>query len=143
MTDEFTEDLKKLEYRFVQMNEQVSANRRTCTALDEKTKSHTVELEGVQEKFKDLKVWQKKMNSLLNFETRIETLENQAKSDLIAVTKKLEEVQQQAQHHIRKVDAYKMAYGLQVDMMKAVMDPASHRSGKEPTHLHPKRDPEV
>ena len=56
MTDEFTEDLKKLEYRFVQMNEQVSANRRTCTALDERTKGHSVELDGVRERFKDLHI---------------------------------------------------------------------------------------
>ena len=125
------------------MNEQVSAHRRTITALDERTKGHAVDLNVIHDKFKELGDWQKGMNRLLLFDRRIDTLENQAKSDLIAVTKKLEEVQRQAVGHIRKVDAYKMTYGLQVDMMKAVMDPVRHRSGKQATPLHPKRDPEV
>ena len=33
MTDEFTEDLKKLEYRFIQMSETVSQNKRSVAAL--------------------------------------------------------------------------------------------------------------
>ena len=83
------------------------------------------------------------MDHLLTFEPRLETLENQAKSDLIAVTRKLEEVRKQAEGHIKKVDAYKLSYGLQVDMMKAVMDPLRHRSGQAASQKHPKRDTEV
>ena len=76
MTDEFTEDLKKLEYRFCQISEMVTGNKRMCTALDEKSKNHTVEINGIHEKFKSLKDWQKKINKLLTFETRIDLLEN-------------------------------------------------------------------
>lgn len=143
MTDEFTEDLKKLEYRYIQMSEALALNKRSFTALDEKTKHQTVELDSLDGKFKDLRAWQSKINHLLTFEPRLATLENQAKSDLIAVTTKLEEVQMQSRNHIDKVDAFKMAYGLQTDMLKAVMDPLVHRSGKLPTDKNPKRDCEV
>ena len=83
------------------------------------------------------------MDAVLTYEPRIELLENQAKSDLLSVTAKLEQVRREAEHHIKRVDAFKMCYGLQVDMMKAVLNPKTHRPGLPPTHLNPKRDTEV
>ena len=83
------------------------------------------------------------MDVVLTYEPRLNLLENQAKSDLIAVTLKLEQVRKESAHHIKKVDAFKMCYGLQVDMMKTVLDQRTHRSGLPPTPQNLKRDPEV
>ena len=73
------------------------------------------------------------MDVVLTWEPRIDLLENQAKSDLLAVTYKLEQVRKESEHHIKRVDAYKMCYGLSIDMMKAVFNPNAHRSGIPPS----------
>ena len=73
------------------------------------------------------------MDVVLTWEPRIDLLENQAKSDLLAVTYKLEQVRREAEHHINKVDAFKMCYGLSIDMMKTVFNPNTHKSGILPS----------
>ena len=83
------------------------------------------------------------MDVVLTYEPRIDLLENQAKSDLLSVTAKLEQVRREAQNHIKRVDAFKMCYGLQVDMMRTVLDPKTHRPGLPPTPQNPKRDTEI
>ena len=72
------------------MSELCSQNKRAVAALNTNSTQCQTDIAKIKDKFSDLKKWQKKMDVVLTYEPRLNLLENQAKSDLIAVTLKLE-----------------------------------------------------
>ena len=72
------------------MSELCSQNKRAVAALNTNSTQCQTDIVKIKDKFSDLKKWQKKMDVVLTYEPRLNLLENQAKSDLIAVTLKLE-----------------------------------------------------
>ena len=83
-------------------------------------------LEGVTEDVEALK-------SCYKFGPRLKYLENQAKSDLLAVTRKLNELQIANSFNLKRSEALKLVYTMSTDIIKNIMDPVAHKSGKKPS----------
>jgi hypothetical protein len=45
--------------------------------------------------------------------------------------------------NLKRAEALKLIYSMQVDMANAMLDPVKHRSGLKPSHEHPKLATEV
>ena len=83
-------------------------------------------LESTKEEVNELK-------SCYKFGPRITHLEKTAKSDLIAVTNKLSEVLTESKKNLKRSEALKLIYAINVDVGKSLTDPVKHRSAYEPT----------
>ena len=77
------------------------------------------------------------------FGPRISTLENQAKSDLIAVTRKLNEILYENKRNLKRAEALKLIYSMQVEMAQALVDPVKHRCGEKASFEKPKLETAV
>ena len=83
------------------------------------------------------------LHKLEKLEPRIGRLENQAKSDLLAVTTKMSDILKVTKTNMTKEQGVKLCYKMGLDIAEALMDTKKHRSGKEATWKNPRRDPEV
>ena len=77
------------------------------------------------------------------YDHRLSKLENQAKSDLLAVTTKMHEHVELAKKSLNREQTFCMVYGVTNEMMRAVLDLKKHLSGKLGTFEKPKRETEV
>ena len=73
------------------------------------------------------------LKSCYKFGPRLKILENQAKSDLIAITNQLSEILNENKSNMKRSEALKLVYSISTDMAKQIMDPVTHRSGLKPT----------
>ena len=79
-----------------------------------------------------------KLNECFKFAPRIAALEGQAKSDLLSVTRKLNEILYDNKRNLKRTEALKLIYAMQTSMAKCMLDPLKHRSGMKATKRHPK-----
>ena len=93
-------------------------------------------LEDVKEEVEQLK-------GCYKFGPRIATLEGSAKSDLIAVTRRLNEMLSENKKNLKRSEAMKLIYSMSSEIGRTMMDPVKHRSDFEPTHEKPKLKTEV
>lgn len=85
----------------------------------------------------------KELKGCYKFGPRISHLEGRAKSDLIAVTNRLNEILTENKKNLKRSDAMKLIYAMNVDVGKSLTDPTKHRSMYEPTYDNPKLKTEI
>jgi len=61
----------------------------------------------------------------------------------MAVTLKLNEILNENKRNMKRSEAVKLVYSMQVEMTSNMMDTVLHRSGKKATQEHPKLETEV
>ena len=116
LADEYTETFKKIEHRHLSLMETIPSLVRRFDSLSQEQVALKVEFQKEASELETIKEAVNGLKSCYKFGPRITLLENQAKSDLIAVTKKYTDMLYENKKNMKRTEALKLFYSMQVEM---------------------------
>ena len=128
LSDEYTEQFRRIDNKYMNIHESIALLTKEQDLLKSCHSDLQVEATKDAKALEDTNDDVAALKRCYTFEDRIAALEGKAKSDLLAVQMKMQEVLDEDKYNLKRAEAMKLMYAVQVDAAHKVMSIDKHKA---------------